>query len=87
MYCRKCDRYYAHELELCPQCGDILIEKEMHDLNIEFIEVATVNSHLEANLIKGLLEANEIELQLKGEAVGEIYALSFFSVAGILVSI
>ncbi len=65
-YCPKCESEYGEEFNICPRCGDDMSDNV--DCNIEDVEMrflCNVMTEAEAFLIRGILQAEEIDVFIK----------------------
>jgi hypothetical protein len=68
-FCPECRQAYKDEIKTCPECQVDLVDRLEEFSEIEFVELTDVEGIFKANLIKDVLEDNDIECYLYSEPV------------------
>ena len=77
-YCPKCGRNYTSELEWCEHCAVKLVSSNVVESPRQLFEEESVTVHiadnpLQAELLREILEANEIMCALGGEVPSSVF--------------
>jgi len=68
-FCPECRQAYKDDIQTCPDCKVELVEKLEEFSDIEFVDLTDVEGIFKANLIRDVLEDNDIECYLYSEPV------------------
>ncbi|MCX7944830.1 MAG: DUF2007 domain-containing protein [Deltaproteobacteria bacterium] len=68
-FCPECKNAFNEDIEKCPNCKEILVDKLDEHQDIEFVELCDIEDPFKANLIIDVLEDNNIESYLYSEPV------------------
>lgn len=66
-YCPKCNFEYRDTVKACPECKEELVAQppEGKLAGEDFVELYTVSNRMEAEIIRGLFEENQVPLLLR----------------------